>query len=163
MHGENSLDSTGINSTHYVIYDDDTNSDVLHRLIKIEPFGWLLYAVGGELFLYDTVANCNDTQTPFIKITPPPPVDDAFYDFKTFCLNSTLTNIESLFVGTVPHIIPFDILKLADDEGRFTIFDALNHLQGFALQIFEEKTIEERTSEKSVNLRLLNKIYKHAI
>lgn len=123
-----SSQNTRMIPTYYEIYDKSPDPKVCDRLIYVQPFGWLIWAILGQVYiLNDNNAICPISSTP-ATIVP----HDGRTTFPVTCLEYALPDIVKLYESCRSVRIP---IELDADIKRFTILDALNHLFQFAITL----------------------------
>lgn len=121
---ETALILTEFNPTFFEIYDHDSTKTVCNRLIIVQPFGWLILARGGMVFvLNDTLQTCSLGYTPSVLV----PTSSQGNLFKSVCLEGDLALLVNAYKKFPPVFEQFDVTN-STQKNKFTILDALNIL-----------------------------------
>jgi len=139
---------TNLITTHFKIYDYSPSTEVCHKYIIVEPFGWSILAKNGKVYIineaYDASLGCSAIQTPAVILpslfTGDPKVDV----FKTICLNESFLDLHDWYVeNKIPHIKYFDLTTME----KFTILDAVNILVNGTITMTLDKAHLENIKE----------------
>ena len=131
----------------YEIYDksSDTNCD---RLIIVQPFGWIIWAILGQVYvLNDNNMECPPHSTS-VSIVP----QTASGEFGATCLFYNAIDIVQLYANTPMTRVPFTV-----EGNRFTILDALNNLFKFALTMHGpvQKLLKKRRKRSVIDHQIV--------
>ena len=154
---EESSKETQFNPMYFQIYDK-SNDVQCDRLIIVEPFGWVIWAKYGKVYvLNDTNFDCSLGTTPAVLV-PSTTLNEADYTFKSLCINILYTNIFDMYNNVTPVRVDFNIEELQQQPDKFTVLDALNYLFTRYITMTDEKEVRRFLTMKSEN----NAMFTHA-
>lgn len=113
-------EKTRFKPTFFLIYDRST-PDICDRLIIVQPFGWIIWAINNDVYILDNIiANvCPLGSSVAIRVT------NDIMTFNATCMNVVPLSLINLYKD--PQRIDYDIQESAH-ENKFTVLDALNIL-----------------------------------
>lgn len=111
---------TRFQPAYFLIYDNSTE-DRCNRLIRVQPFNWLIWAINDDVYIIETTSAtiCPLGTTAAVQVTP------NIYSMNAICLNVQFNSILNLYNDPIK--IPYDLTD-SSESGKFTILDALNIL-----------------------------------
>jgi len=121
-------EQTNFNPTYFEIYDKSTDT-ICDRIIIVQPFGWIIWAKAGFVYVInDTNYACPTATTPAIRIPTEIDITKSIYTFDSVCINIVLDSVLNGYRDVIAIKIPYEIEKLQQQPNKFTILDALNYL-----------------------------------
>lgn len=111
---------TRFNPTFFLIYDKST-PEICDRLIVVQPFGWLIWAINNDVYVLDNAPGhqCPLGSSSAIRIT------NDIFTMNASCINILPTALLNLYNDPIK--IEYDIRNSSMID-KFTVLDALNIL-----------------------------------
>jgi len=140
---------TRFKPTFFLIYDQSTPTNC-NRLIVVEPFKWLIWAINNDVYILDNAVaqTCPVGSSPAYKLT------EDIHTIKSICINIMPDALINLYND--PIRVDYDVTETSV-ANKFTILDALNILFKNYITIDFSKPKVERTSNSILKL---NELYK---
>jgi hypothetical protein len=117
---ESAEEATRFATTFFLIYDKSL-PDALDRLVVVEPFGWIIWAINNDIYILENTSaiQCQLGSSPAIKVT------ENIFSMVSICINIEPTALLNLYDDPVR--VNYDVLD-SSSPNRFTVLDALNIL-----------------------------------
>ncbi|ATZ81492.1 19K protein [Drosophila innubila nudivirus] len=132
-----SVEKSQYHPTVFKIYDKSTVNKC-NRVIIVEPFGWYLWAIRGELYILNPESgiHCSHGSTSAIQVFAT--------QFVETCLTLDMNSIYLGYInGKTPKIVPYEI-----NDTTFTILSAINIL----VKEYINFNLETSTSVSNINM-----------
>lgn len=153
---ENASTETRFNPTFFLIYDksfiDENGEKICDRLIIIQPFGWMIWAIQKNVYILDhtSAIQCPIGTSPAIRVT------NDIFTMNSECINIIPNNLLNLY-NTKPTKVYYDLTE-SSIPTRFTVLDALNILfKKWILIEFKDVEIDNGNMLKKINNQTLKK------
>lgn len=145
-------ENTRFKSTFFLIYDRST-SDICDRLIIVQPFGWIIWAINGDVYILDNVVTnvCPLGSSLAIRVT------NDIITFNTICINAVPLSLINMYKD--PQRIDYNIEE-SSQKNKFTVLDALNILfKNYITIQFDKKNSTEQLNIANFSEALLSKSF----
>lgn len=131
---------TRFKPTYFLIFDK-SKTDICDRLIIVQPFGWLIWAINKNVYILDNVTGhqCPLGSSAAIRVT------QNIFTMNAECINIVPTALLNLYNDPIK--IDYDITNSSTID-KFTVLDALNIL--FKEYITMALPTEEEINDMSI-------------